>query len=73
MTNSQLLLVLALVTPILIAQATWIFLDARKRKENKYWLWGLFGLLNFPQSLIVYLVVTRLILDKRKPDNKNPL
>jgi hypothetical protein len=73
MSKSQLLLVLLAVAPLLIGQATWIFLDARKRKENKYWLWGLFGLLNFPQSLIVYLVVTRLILDKKKPNNKDPL
>lgn len=39
-------------------QGTWIFLDARKRGEN-YWLWGLFGLMNTPGNLIVYLIVTR--------------
>lgn len=54
------------VAVILITQASWIFLDARKRKEKRYWLWGLFGLMNCPQSLIVYLVVTRLILDRKK-------
>ncbi|AZR72099.1 hypothetical protein BBF96_01040 [Anoxybacter fermentans] len=43
---------------ILAAQAVWIFLDARKRGES-YWLWGFFGLLNFPSSLIIYLLVTR--------------
>lgn len=43
---------------ILLVQATWIFLDARKRGEN-YWLWGFLGLINAPSSLIVYLLVTR--------------
>mgnify|MGYP006273978863 CR=1 FL=1 len=46
------------VLAILVAQAYWIFLDARKRGEN-YWLWGIFGLLNVPSSLIIYLLVTR--------------
>jgi hypothetical protein len=74
MTKAQVLIVLGLVIPLLIAQASWIFLDARKRKENHYWLWGFFGLINFPQSLIVYLVVTRIILDKKKKNNdKDPL
>lgn len=44
---------------LLIAQATWIFRDARRRGENQ-WLWGFFGLLNVPTSLLVYLLVTRM-------------
>lgn len=67
--TSTLLLVLAIIAPFLILQAAWIFKDAKKRGEKYYWLWGLFGLLNVPQSLIVYLVVTRAIMDKIK--NKN--
>ncbi|MCL6614993.1 MAG: zinc ribbon domain-containing protein [Firmicutes bacterium] len=47
-----------LVAAILLIQAIWIFLDARRRGEN-HWLWGFFGLLNFPSSLFVYLLVTR--------------
>lgn len=43
---------------LILTQAVWIFLDARKRGEN-YWLWGFLGLLNVPTSLIVYLLVTR--------------
>lgn len=43
---------------LLISQATWIFYDASKRGENK-WLWGFFGLINLPSSLIIYLIVTR--------------
>jgi hypothetical protein len=47
-----------LLAAILLTQALWIFLDAAKRGEKKF-LWGFFGLLNFPSSLIVYLLVTR--------------
>ncbi|TYQ15808.1 UNVERIFIED_CONTAM: hypothetical protein Cloal_2298 [Acetivibrio alkalicellulosi] len=46
---------------ILLTQGCWIFWDASKRGENK-WLWGLFGLLNAPSNLIIYLIVTRVIL-----------
>jgi len=44
---------------LLLLQALWIFFDARKRREKGYWLWGLFGLLNVPSSLIIYLLITR--------------
>lgn len=47
-----------LLAAMLLTQATWIFLDARRRGENQ-WLWGFFGLLNCPSSLLVYLLVTR--------------
>lgn len=66
MIDSKAFIALLIAVPILITQATWIFLDARKRKEERYWLWGLFGLINCPSSLIVYLVVTRILLDKNK-------
>lgn len=46
---------------ILLIQSSWIFYDASRRGENK-WLWGLFGLLNTPGNLIIYLIVTRLML-----------
>lgn len=49
---------------LLSIQATWIFIDASKRGEKK-WLWGFFGLLNFPGSLITYLIVTRVILKSK--------
>lgn len=48
-----------LLPAILLVQATWIFVDARRRGESYYWLWGLFGLLNVPSSLIVYLLVMK--------------
>ena len=45
-----------LLAVLLIGQATWIFNDARRRAYNA-WVWGAFGLLNFPSSLIIYLLV----------------
>ncbi|MBU5482877.1 hypothetical protein KQI86_00980 [Clostridium sp. MSJ-11] len=55
---------LFIVIPILLLQGLWIFNDAKKRGERKYWLWGLFGILNTPGNLIIYLIVTRAIIDK---------
>lgn len=61
MTASEMPLWVWIVLPaILLAQASWIFCDASKRGENK-WLWGLFGLIQFPSSLILYLIITRII------------
>jgi len=52
--------------PLLLIQAIWIFFDAKKRKDKYFWLWGLFGLLNVPSSLIIYLLVTRVILNNNQ-------
>ena len=68
MENKTLILVLILVFPILIVQGIWIFKDAKKRGEKNYWLWGLFGILNSPSNLLIYLFVTRII---SKDTNKN--
>jgi len=62
--NSTLIIIIIIIVPFLILQAAWIFRDAKKREAKYYWLWGLFGLINIPESLIVYLVVTRIILKK---------
>lgn len=64
--NDLLIPILLIIIPFLIAQACWIFQDAKKRGEKHYWLWGLFGLINIPESLIVYLIVTRIIFDRLK-------
>lgn len=50
---------LAILIPLLLLQALWIFTDAKKRNEKYYWAWGLFGLLNIPTSLLIYIFVTR--------------
>ena len=64
MKTKTLIIVILIVAPLLIIQSLWIFRDARKRGEKGYILWGLFGLINVPESLLVYLIVTRLIIDK---------
>lgn len=53
--------VIGAVLALLFIQAMFIFFDARKRGEKHFWLWGLFGLINVPSSLIIYLLVTRVI------------
>ena len=62
--NTVLIIVLTLLIPILIVQGLWVFRDARKRGDRFCWLWGIFCLLNTPSNLIVYLIVTRIIIDK---------
>jgi hypothetical protein len=63
-------IIIVIVGPFLILQAAWIFQDARKRGEKYYWLWGLFGLMNVPESLLIYLLVTRVIFKKTNTSNK---
>ncbi|MNI13507.1 Negative regulatory protein YxlD [compost metagenome] len=47
--------VLLLIALLLFTQATWMFIDARKR-GRRAWIWGLWGVLNCPSPLIVYLL-----------------
>lgn len=47
-----------LVAAILFSQSTWLFLDARKRGSN-CWFWGIWGIIQAPGPLIVYLLVVR--------------
>ena len=63
-TKSTVILLLC-IAPFLLLQAAWIFKDAKKRRIKLYWLWGFIGLLNIPESLILYLVVTRLLFKKK--------
>ncbi|WP_110931390.1 hypothetical protein [Paenibacillus bouchesdurhonensis] len=48
--------VFILVALLLLVQGTWMFIDARKR-GRRAWFWGLWGVINCPTSLIVYLLV----------------
>lgn len=59
------IIAIIILAPFLIAQACFIYYDAKKRGEKHYFLWGLFGLLNIPSNLIIYLVVTRIIFKKK--------
>jgi hypothetical protein len=44
------------VAALLMTQATWIFLDARRRGARP-WLWGMLGLISCPGSLLLYWAV----------------
>ena len=63
LSNSGLIIILAIVIHILLIQGAWVFYDARRRKEKYYWLWGIFALMNTPGNLLIYLLVTRVILN----------
>jgi len=69
--NKQLFIILAIAIPIVLVQGAWVFFDARKRKEKYYWFWGVFALLNTPGNLLIYILVTRVILNRKNKKNKN--
>jgi len=48
---------------VLSLQSFWIFKDAEKRGMNK-WLWGIFGFLNTPTNLLIYLIISRTLMQK---------
>ncbi len=66
MRDQSLFILILVLLPIAIVQGLWIFQDAKKRGEKYYWLWGLFGILNVPSNLLIYLIVTRVIIKKQK-------
>ena len=55
----------AALAAVLLTQSIWLFLDARKR-ESYPWVWGIWGLVQFPLPTIVYLIVVRKVLRKRR-------
>ncbi|QOR67359.1 sigma-Y antisigma factor component [Cytobacillus suaedae] len=59
------LAIIPFVALILIAQSTWLFLDARKRGHN-YWLWGIVGLIQAPMPSLFYLLFVRKIFKTKK-------
>ena len=64
--STNLLITLLIIgIPILLIQGAWVFYDARRRKEKYYWLWAIFALINTPGNLIIYLLVTRVILNTK--------
>lgn len=48
--------VMSILVAILLVQGAWLFIDARRR-GRRAWLWGLWGVINTPTPLIVYLLV----------------
>jgi len=47
-----------LLACLMAAQGTWLFLDARERGARA-WLWGLWGLIQFPTPLFFYWLLVR--------------
>lgn len=46
---------------VLLAQSTWLFVDARKRSAKYPWFWGIWGIIHTPTPFIVYLFAVRKI------------
>lgn len=55
----------AAIALVLLAQSTFLFLDARKRGSYP-WLWGVWGLIQCPIPLLVYWIVVRTSLFRKK-------
>ncbi|RSK28691.1 sigma-Y antisigma factor component [Bacillus sp. HMF5848] len=62
MTEQELKL-LPIVIIILLAQSTWLYLDARKHGHNK-WIWGIVGLVQAPMPTLFYLLFIRKVFRK---------
>lgn len=50
---------------VMLCQGTWLFVDARKRGASA-WFWGLWGLVQFPLPLVLYWLVVRAGLFRRR-------
>lgn len=57
-------LIFILVT-ILLCQGTWLFLDASKRGKWR-WFWGLWGLIQIPTPILIYLFFVRFPDERKK-------
>ncbi|WP_438448495.1 transcriptional regulator [Gorillibacterium sp. sgz5001074] len=64
MTRDQMLIVFMLI-PVLLAQSTYLFIDARKR-DRYPWFWGLWGLIQAPMPILLYLLLVRKIYRWRR-------
>ena len=65
--TEQDLKILLLLSPILLIQSIFLFIDAKKR-HSYAWFWGLWGLIQFPLPIILYwfLVIRPHTKQKRK-------
>jgi len=52
---------------LLLLQSSWLFNDARKRNAMP-WLWGIWGLIQFPCPLVFYLLLVRKVWKRKKAD-----
>ncbi|QQE81294.1 sigmaY antisigma factor component [Alicyclobacillus sp. SO9] len=53
------------IAAILLIQGTWLFLNARRHGKWP-WIWGLWGLIQAPLPVVVYLLVVRKVWRKWK-------
>ncbi|REE85393.1 hypothetical protein A8990_112122 [Paenibacillus taihuensis] len=58
MAGMNLVLTLIGVAILLIAQSSWLFIDARKHSRYP-WFWGIWGLIQCPMPLIFYFLIVR--------------
>ena len=52
-----------LLIVLLLSQGIWIFRDAQKHSRYP-WFWGIWGLMQVPTPLVVYLLVVRKVYRK---------
>lgn len=50
---------------VMLTQSTWLFLDARRHSRYP-WFWGIWGLIQCPLPLVLYLLIVRKDLWKNK-------
>lgn len=65
--NNPPIWVILLIVLFVFFQGIWIFRDAQKRGRFP-WLWGIWGISNFPTPLIVYYFA---VIRRDRKDSKN--
>lgn len=50
---------------ILVTQSIYLYIDARKRGHAR-WFWGLWGMIQAPMPILLYLLWSRVIIPARK-------
>ncbi|SHJ71590.1 hypothetical protein SAMN05444401_3675 [Clostridium amylolyticum] len=63
------IILLMFLVPLLLFQGFWVFNDAKKRGIKFYWIWGILCTMNTPTNLLIYLLFSRVIREKRKNNN----
>ncbi|MCR8645538.1 transcriptional regulator [Paenibacillus sp. N1-5-1-14] len=63
--------VIVIVVILLLSQSIWLFTDARKRANNR-WFWGVWGLINFPLPMLMYALFC-IYLPKKRSERKDHL
>lgn len=58
-----------IIVPILLLQGTWMFIDASKRGKWR-WFWGIWGLMNVPTPILIYLFFVRLPDERKKSHSR---